>query len=880
MKINLRLQLMGFSLSLVLLVGGAICLSSIWQGRKRALETFHKDAQGIVALLARTVANDVNFLDARSLRSVLENARVNPDIRRTFVMDSEGVILADGASENRLPRRKSSELPDAEIQLSKDWATRISGEILQVHGPILLADGRLLGYIQVEFALARVQGIVRDTARMSVYLTLICLTIGGVLAFLFSSTVVRPILSIVKASRQLGAGTLGVRVELDRSDELGVLAESINQMAFNLRASRAFVDNVIKSMVNALIVASPGGTIKTVNRATLNLLGYAENELDEMPIEMIFDREEGKPLKGEGIEELISSGFISNAEQTWVAKDGRKIPVTFSGSVMRDDDGRIEGIVCVAQDISERRRSEEFRIAKESAEKANRAKSSFLANMSHELRTPLNAIIGYSEMMIEEAQEAGHQAFLADLQKIRSAGKHQLTVINDILDLSKIEAGKLDVVPLNFDILSMVEEVVSTMRPLATQKGNSLTVDCGENLGVIHADETKIRQSLLNLLSNACKFTENGDISLEVARYSEEGKDWVRCRVRDTGIGMTSEHMQKLFMPFSQVDASTTRRYGGTGLGLTISRTFCRMMGGDILVESALGEGSLFTMQVPAAPAGAGAEPAANSPGETGQAAGRAEPLPGDNTVLVIDDDPTVHDLIARFLIKEGYRVVGSAGGEEGIELARRLRPVALILDILMPGMDGWAVLTAMKGDPELAAIPVMLHTVVDNKSLGRVLGASDYLTKPIDANRLIAALKKYKRNTPAGPVLVVEDDDGLRQMITRVLKKRGRQVSEAENGRVALERVLENRPGFILLDLSMPEMDGLEFVKELRQRTDCQSIPIVVITGQQITEENRRELDGKVSHVLQKGDYTSDELLEQVQKLVSPAAPPATRGG
>ncbi|MBW1844823.1 MAG: GAF domain-containing protein, partial [Deltaproteobacteria bacterium] len=388
-------------------------------------------------------------------------------------------------------------------------------------------------------------------------------------------------------------------------------------------------------------------------------------------------------------------------------------------------------------------------------EVASRHKSQFVANMSHELRTPLNAIIGYSEMLQEEAEDLGQEDFLPDLRNIHVAGKHLLSLINDILDLSKIEAGKMELYLEHFDVATMVRDTVATIQPLVEQNANKLQLDCQDDESAMHADLTKVRQALFNLLSNACKFTDQGTITLSVSRESINASPWMRFRVSDTGIGMTPQQMDKLFQAFSQADASTTREYGGTGLGLAISRKFCQMMGGDITVESVFGEGATFTIRLPAE---VHVLKSAPPPSEEEMPA-RATPVPeGALTVLVIDDDPTVRDLMQRFLSKEGLRVVAAANGKEGLRLAKELRPDAITLDVLMPGMDGWTVLTALKADPVLAEIPVIMITIVDEKQAGYALGVADYLTKPIDWKRLTAILQNYESADATRRVLVVED--------------------------------------------------------------------------------------------------------------------------
>ena len=517
--------------------------------------------------------------------------------------------------------------------------------------------------------------------------------------------------------------------------------------------------------------------------------------------------------------------------------------------------------------------------AKEMADDANKTKSQFLANMSHELRTPLNAIIGYSEMLQEEAQDLGQEDFVPDLQKIHGAGKHLLGLINDILDLSKIEAGKMTLFLESFDVTTLIREVESTMRPMVARKANRLQVEFPENIGNMRADQTKVRQTLYNLLSNASKFTEKGTITLSVRSSRREEAHSSKSEmsqslltsaatlvfsVTDTGIGMTSEQLGKMFQAFTQADASTTKKFGGTGLGLSISKKFCQMMGGDLTVTSDYGKGSTFTAELPVEVQ----EPQA--PEISSVPASALSPLdPLVTTVLVIDDDPTVQDLMQRQLSKEGYRVAVAANGEQGLRLARELKPAVITLDVMLPGQDGWSVLNALKADRELAEIPVIMMTVVDEKQMGFALGAADYLTKPIDWDRLSAVLTKYRKGDDQA-LLVVEDDPAARDMFERSLAKAGWKVALAENGKVGLDRVKALMPSLILLDLMMPETDGFEFMRERRGKKEWQSIPVIVITSKELTAEDRRRLDGQVERIIQKGAYRLDELVEEVRRTLA----------
>jgi PAS domain S-box-containing protein len=519
-------------------------------------------------------------------------------------------------------------------------------------------------------------------------------------------------------------------------------------------------------------------------------------------------------------------------------------------------------------DISDRKRMEgELHKAIWTSEQATRAKSDFVASMSHELRTPLNAIIGYSEILLEDAQSAGRESETADLRKIQDAGKHLLGLIDNILDLSKIEAGKMTLYLETFELRPMIDGVAATVTALARKTGNALVVNCADEVGTTHSDVTKVRQILFNLLSNACKFTRNGTITLTALRDTDEAGDWIEFQVGDTGIGMTPDQQAKVFEAFTQADDSTTRAYGGTGLGLAITKSFCRLMGGDVTLTSEAGKGTVFVVRLPAVTRAA-SDIAISAAEKRSEAPQVTEPEHAP-IVLVVDDDPNARELLRRHLQRGGYAVHMAANGEEAMQLARTLQPDVVTLDVLMPQMDGWAVLSAMKEDAVLAEIPVIMVTIVDNQSIGFSLGAADYLIKPINRDRLVSAVEKCCPRGAPRRVLIVEDDAPTSELMGRALREIDCTVTQAENGRVGLERLNEALPDAILLDLMMPEMDGFEFIARVRAESRWRRIPVIVVTAKTLTAEDLARLNGQVQHLVHKGEYSGKAVLAALDELV-----------
>ncbi len=488
------------------------------------------------------------------------------------------------------------------------------------------------------------------------------------------------------------------------------------------------------------------------------------------------------------------------------------------------------------------------------AEHASAVKSAFLASMSHELRTPLNAVIGYSQMLQEEAEDDNRTSDLQDLQKIESAGKHLLELINSILEMSKIEAGKVEVHAAPFHVPELLEEVVELVRPMAARNGNSLETILAPGVHRMFSDVVKIRQCLLNLLSNASKFTHDGRITLRVERVTEGARTFLRFDVIDSGPGIPPAELDRLFEPFHQLESTSVRGKGqGTGLGLAITRRLTRMLGGDTLVQSEPGIGSTFTLSLPEE-IHAGALNAAPPLG------------PSDKpTVLVIDDDTAIHGLVRRLFEKHPVEVAVARNGEEGIRMARILNPRVITLDVIMEGADGWEILRRLKADPQLSRIPVILMSILDTHGDPRGILAEEVFTKPVDVDRLSSAILRHAAAGRAHSALIVDDNPDARGLLRRQLHSLGWTIHEAADGAEALEKCASLTPGVVVLDLMMPNVDGFEFLSRFRATEAGRDTPVLVVTAMDIDSSQRQRLKQQAAAVLSKSALRGNDLIAQV---------------
>ena len=742
-------------------------------------------------------------------------------------------------------------------------------------------DARLTSFVEAlnreaAQSRSRVQAEVAETKLVAAIAVTISILLALVVTFVVLRSISRPLDDVVAAMRAITAGNLDAAIPAPAPDEIGAMARTLEmfrdsivertKLSAQSETQRRMIETAIETIADGFALFDADDRLVLCNSRFRELYPM----LDDVAVP-------GTPFLTI-IKAGVERGVIDTqgeAPESWIAKRLQRHahPEGFAEyrygatwvriSEQHTPDG---STVVVYTDISElKQRQHELEEAMQQAEAANRAKSAFLANMSHELRTPLNAIIGLTEMMVSNAARFGTEKALEPLRRVHRAGKHLLELINQVLDLSKIEAGKLELNPETVNIPRLIDEVVGTARSLAEQNKNRLTVECPSDIAALYVDALRLRQILLNLLSNACKFTKNGEVSLRVAPTSADARARLDFVVTDSGIGMTPEQLDRLFQEFTQGDQTTARRYGGTGLGLAITRRLCRMMDGDVTVTSEVGKGSTFVVSLPVGTA---------KSAETlvPPVDGGDESAAGGDCVLVVDDDATARELIADHLREGGFAVVTAASGREGLRRAEELHPIAITLDVLMPDLDGWTVLAALRGNPALADIPVVMATITDQQRKGVMLGAAGYLTKPIDRGRLVALLRPFQTQMRRAHVLMVEDDPAQRMSIRSVLEPHQWLITEADNGRVALERLKLETPDVILLDLMMPEMDGFQLLTALRERADWRGIPVIVITALDLTAADRKRLNSGVEGILLKSSFEPAQLLRSVRQAVAGA--------
>lgn len=848
-----------------------------------------------------------NF-EQKSIRRVIGSLALDPDVAQATVLDDEDTVLAQIDVVKLAPNEPGKLIEQLIVDDTKDGRLNIKGKI-----KVLFHERALDNSIRA--------GLTRDVSLV------LLLVSAMVLAALAANRIIigRPLERLLRSIRTADEQHIREPVSWSSRDEIGRVIDAYNQMLERLVRDEAALEQrtveLTRSVAELRVLADVGQAVNstldpkrvlsTIVEHAVKIAGAEAGTIYEF--NSAAGAFEPRANYGVGAEMMTAlEGSHIGMEDSIIGRAAMQRTPLQVADIRGDGDVTLRAVLVeagirallavpmlregtVIGALSIRRRTEgEFapsvvtllqtlasqsvlaienarlfqQIRTKSAELASASehKSQFLANMSHELRTPMNAIIGVSEMLLEDAREFDRADEIEPLERILRAAQHLLALINDILDLSKIEAGKMDLNLEPVPLQPLIDDVATTMRPIAQKNGNVIEVSCAEDVGVAVADPMRLRQALLNLTSNAAKFSSQGTIRIDGRRVATDDTEWVVIDVADNGIGMTEPQVQRLFQDFVQADASTTRKYGGTGLGLAISQRFCRMMGGDITVVSAVGKGSTFTVRIPAAGVNGSKLPSRPARAE---AVPRLQTARTEAPVLVIDDDATVRQLMVRHLEREGFEVVTADNGITGLALARDLHPSAITLDVMMPELDGWTVLSALKGDPALSDIPVVLVSIVDDKHRGYMLGATDYLVKPVDRDKLVSTLRALC-GSDAGRLLLIEDDEDTRLVIAQTMEREGWTVTQAANGRIGLERLAEMRPDAVLLDLMMPDMDGFEFLEEVRQRAEWLDIPVIVITALDLSADDHRRLNGQVERVIQKSGHGPEELLLEVVASVA----------
>jgi PAS domain S-box-containing protein len=810
------------------------------------LHQYETRAEDLSLTLAESFVDEVYLLQIDALATVVDGLAEREDINGIAVFDNEGLLYQKGQQPGLSPDALETHFVSHKFFETTSNIVEFRGTSVASSAPIRLGD-EVIGHVLVDLSLTPIEqqiASVRESQDkrigdglglalwVSLGITLIFGGLGVILAVFVGDRLSRPIDMLSQLARKIGQGNYDFPTNIGGPAEIRELARSLHSMARDLRdttVSKDHLDNILFGMLDGLLVVGPDGIVTTANSAAGRLLGWPTGELVGRPVNSFFHA-----MQSAGHQESSSMPRESTAR----TRNGEALPVLLSVSALRGPSETGASNVWVFRDITSIKTAQDALVsAVTESERANRAKSQFLANMSHELRTPLNAIIGYSEMLAEEAREKGQNETSDDLDRIHAAGRHLLGLIDDVLDLSKIEAGKMELKNQEFQLRPLIEGVAESVRHLLDEHGNKFALNLSADLQPIVSDETKVRQIIYNILSNAAKFTRNGAVTVTAREMHDDGPGKIAIEVADTGIGMSPDQLDRIFGEFIQADNSTTREYGGTGLGLAISLQLARMLGGDIHADSTPGSGSVFTILLPIQMPGEIADGAMVE--SRALEAHRRANFRSGQLLLVINSDRGQLNRLARQLGDWGFGVVSALQGEEGVRLARALNPVAVLLDPDCRDAARQPVATRLAKDRATADIPLILtHGLSDN---------------PPEQEHLVSQLTALLPKAGGQSALVVEDDLSARRMVAESLQKEGWQVSEAENGQAALETIRSSKPDLIVLDVVTPGIEGNNLLGEIKSCPDTAAVPVMVLTAKTMTVGERMKLHGQAETIIEK---------------------------
>lgn len=824
------------------------------------LTQYERRAVDLSTTLSESLVNSIYLLDVDAVRTVVAGVADLPDVNAIAVTDMQGTLFQKGT----IPRVTLDELDvafaDKRPAEDRKITTRFLSDSISVISPVDIGN-TTIGYVMVNLSLMpitkhiadirqeqgwRISAGLREGVQVSLAITVAFVLLSLILAVIVGNRLSRPIAALIHLARQVGRGNYHVPEDIESSGEIRDLVDSFVSMARDLRqttVSKSYLDNILHSMLDGLLVVGPDQAIRTVNPACCRLLEHDEAELLGRPVTEFLEAPAADRTPG-------STG--RPREGTARVKGGGILPVLISSAELPEPTGMDPCSVWVFRDITRLKATQNALVtAMQDAERANHAKSQFLANMSHELRTPLNAIIGYSEILMEEAEESSTPAMAGDLRRVHSAGQHLLGLINDVLDLSKIEAGKFDLITETFELPALINSAIAAVQPLVDANRNQLNVDWPSTLEPMHSDPGRLRQILVNILSNAAKFTRNGQITLTVRRDTGLDGAWYKFTATDTGIGMNDEQIGRIFNEFLQADTSTTREYGGTGLGLAISRRMARMLGGEITVTSKPAEGSSFTVLLPATITDGGNKAAA--PGSIAGCVRRTGGRDSGRVVLVIDDEIDSLEITARHLTQWGFRVVNATRAKEGLRLARELAPFAILLDASVGDMDNGSLRRSLKTSPATNTIPAIEWPISGDGENPDQPGDADVAADK-DWKRLFRSLARLLPARPGQTVLIVDGDPASRTPLAGSFAEAGWTVLEAEHGRDALKQIRNTVPDFIVIDAPVAEIDTEIFLDTIRSTNRSTPVPVVIVTAEPLSEAERIELGGRADTVIDRG--------------------------